>query len=371
MLRRLAAARATQASARRPAGPAKTPAAHRDRPARWPASSRSGAPGSARCWDARAATAPRPRRRRSCPGRPAASRPAPGRAPKLAHARVDQPFVGADHRDDLVEQHGGARLGQRRHLSERVRMALGAVEHAVDLRARRGTPASPGAEWRSRHAAPARVRCAARRWCRGSRTARRRLVGSGEAARRRASRARRPARRPKSAGAQRQNVGQPDVRPGGARAVEADHRDAPVGDDAQLAGDASTSTSASAQPEQLLHPHRVRRRRRGQSRDDPGCQHRGAAQHLVGVVGQRPRALLHPDRSRESRGRARRPGWWIPTARRGRRPSSGRSATRTTSPLARSASKMPLADPVRCSGGPARPRIDSRRSSSASSLDAE
>ena len=65
-------------------------------------------------------------------------------------------------------------------------------------------------------------------------------------------------------------------------------------------------------------------------------------------------------------------GRWMPTASRGRRPNSGRSATRTTSPLACSASKMPHW-PIhsRCSGGPARPRMVSRRSSSASSLDAE
>ena len=65
-------------------------------------------------------------------------------------------------------------------------------------------------------------------------------------------------------------------------------------------------------------------------------------------------------------------GRWMPTASRGRRPNSGRSSTRTTSPLACSASKMPHW-PIhsRCSGGPARPRMVSRRSSSASSLDAE
>ncbi|KUI38613.1 hypothetical protein AU194_08995 [Mycobacterium sp. GA-2829] len=65
-------------------------------------------------------------------------------------------------------------------------------------------------------------------------------------------------------------------------------------------------------------------------------------------------------------------GRWMPTAMRGRNPSSGRSATRTTSGEDRSASKMPHCPiQARCSGGPARPRIDSRRSSSASSLDAE
>ena len=75
----------------------------------------------------------------------------------------------------------------------------------------------------------------------------------------------------------------------------------------------------------------------------------------------------NPGLRRESVG-----GRWIPTARRGRNPNSGRSATRTTSPPERKASKMPHW-PIhsKCSGGPARPKIVRRRSSSASSLDAE
>ncbi len=31
---------------------------------------------------------------------------------QFSHSRIDQSLIGADHRDDLVEKHGGARLFQ-------------------------------------------------------------------------------------------------------------------------------------------------------------------------------------------------------------------------------------------------------------------
>ena len=156
-------------------------------------------------------------------------------------------------------------------------------------------------------------------------------------------------------------------------AAEPDQRGPAIGGDAQLARDRADVDVVAAESEQLLHPHRVRRRRGRQPRHDAGRQHRAAAQDVLDVVGQRRRPLLQPDRAGEAGSAARVvDGRWMPTASRGRSPNSGRSATRTTSPLARSASKMPHW-PIhsRCSGGPARPRIVRRRSSSASSLDAE
>src|SRR6185437_10407403 len=61
--------------------PAKVAAGHRDRSTMLRATSLFAAPGSARCWGARAAVAPRPRRHRIRPGTPAASEPVPGRGP--------------------------------------------------------------------------------------------------------------------------------------------------------------------------------------------------------------------------------------------------------------------------------------------------
>ena len=51
--------------------------------------------------------------------------------------------------------------------------------------------------------------------------------------------------------------------------------------------------------EQFLHPHRMCRRCGSQPRHHAGRQHRPAPQNLLGVVGQRRRPLLQPDRPGE------------------------------------------------------------------------
>ena len=79
----------------------------------------------------------------------------------------------------------------------------------------------------------------------------------------------------------------------------------PSARDAELAGDRADVGGVLAEPEQVLHQHRVRRRRGRQPRHDPRRQHRPAAQHLLDVIGQWRRPLLQPDRARES-GRASR-----------------------------------------------------------------
>ena len=81
---------------------------------------------------------------------------------------------------------------------------------------------------------------------------------------------------------------------------------------------APTSADVLAEPEQVLHQDRMRRRRSRQPRHDACRQHGPAAQHLLHIVGQRRRALLQPDRAREarrsSRDRSRAGGWPRPTA---------------------------------------------------------
>jgi len=63
---------------------------------------------------------------------------------QVAYPRIDQPLVGTDQGDNLVEQDGGSRLGQRCHLPDRNRVSLSAVKHAVYLSARRCDPGQTG-----------------------------------------------------------------------------------------------------------------------------------------------------------------------------------------------------------------------------------
>ncbi len=96
------------------------------------------------------------------------------------------------------------------------------------------------------------------------------------------------------------------------------------------------------QAQQFLHPQRVRGRRRRQPGHDPGGQHRRAAQHLLGVVGQRCANPAAARSCREAGGApsvgvavdARPPAAAAARVRAARRPC-------TTSRRARSASKMP------------------------------
>ena len=71
-------------------------------------------------------------------------------------------------------------------------------------------------------------------------------------------------------------------------AAETDQRRPAVGGDAEFAGDrVDVGGVLAGQPEQVLHPHGVRRRGGRQPRHDPGREHRAAAQHVLDVVGQR------------------------------------------------------------------------------------
>jgi hypothetical protein len=82
--------------------------------------------------------------------------------------------------------------------------------------------------------------------------------------------------------------------------VEPDQRGAAGGVDAELArGRHHVPGVVAGQPEQLLHQAAVRRRRRGQPRQHPRRQHGPAAQHVLGVVGQRLGSLLQPDGARK------------------------------------------------------------------------
>ncbi len=78
--------------------------------------------------------------------------------------------------------------------------------------------------------------------------------------------------------------------------LESDQRGVAVGRNSEFAGDGGHAAHAGrgtllggcalAEAQQLLHPPRVGRRPCRQSRHDPGGQHRGAPQHLLGVFGQ-------------------------------------------------------------------------------------
>ncbi len=207
-------------------------------------------------------------------------------------------------RDDLVEQHRGVRFVQRRDLTDGAGVAIGAVEHAVHFgagRRRTGQTGQRGGD----HRAQCQAQLAAQR--------------GDHAAHPRRQRRRRPDLRQqhihtfagrrhlrigaKSARAQRDHVD----RHRGAFAAETDQRRTAVGGDAELAGDRADVGRVLAEPEQVLHQHRVRRRRGRQPRHDSCRQHRPAAQHLLDVVGQRRRSLLQPDGAREA-GRASRIG---------------------------------------------------------------
>ena len=63
---------------------------------------------------------------------------------QFAHARIDEPLPACHMRDDLVEQHRGVRLVQRRDLADGAGVAIGAVEHAVHLGAGRRGTGQPG-----------------------------------------------------------------------------------------------------------------------------------------------------------------------------------------------------------------------------------
>ena len=134
--------------------------------------------------------------------------------------------------------------------------------------------------------------------------------------------------------------------------LEPDQRRTAVGGDAELAGDRADVGGVPGEPEQFLHPHRVRRRRGRQPRHDPRRQHRAAAQHLLDVVGQRRRPLLQPDRAGEA-GRASRIGCRQVDADRQPRPQAQLRALGDADDVAAGAQRVedaPLADPLQVFG---------------------
>ena len=190
------------------------------------------------------------------------------------------------------------RLVQRRDLSDRTGVARRAVEHAVHLGAGRGGACQSGergCDDGAKGQAEFAMHCG--HDSTHPRHHRRRCTDLGQQDVSAITDRHRLGVSSKGAGAQRDDTG--GQRHSGS--LESDERSPAVGGDPQFARDRGDVDVIPGEPEQFLHLHRVRRRRRCKPRHDSRRQHRSAAQNVLDVVGQRRGALLQPDRARERR----------------------------------------------------------------------
>ena len=150
------------------------------------------------------------------------------------HPRVDQALLVGHLRDDLVEQHGGARLVERGDLPDGAGVAFGAVENPVHLGAGRRGAGQPRQRGRD-HRTQRQAEFAAQRRDHAAHPRRHRRRGADLGQQHVDPLARRGhlGVGTKGAGAQGDNLG----RRSGVHASETDQRRAAVGDDPELAGD--------------------------------------------------------------------------------------------------------------------------------------